>query len=209
MKNNITSKTVIFDISDMLAARVVMKFEKGDYDDEQVEYLARLHFAATQGDRFFERADIINYASTNDVEIYGKKFAFTKFKEELLDEKTNRVLNSFMVIKIEDGEFKPLGIVEVSSMVDRLDDPFQCHLLSQYEGISPCTAKDLAEFTVLLPKIRFYEMTNRNNMLDWNTVYEWADGTEIDFENLTKDEQVSVSRAILNDEYNEFSRLIS
>lgn len=172
-----TKKTVVFDVSGMLAAKVVITFEEGDFDDEQLEYIARLDFAARQntcndegveyGNGFFENTEIINYTSTNDIEIYGKKFAFTKFREKLLDENEKRVLNSYMIIKIDTNEFKPIGIVEISSTVDSLDAPFQHHSDTWYEGIGPCTEKDLAEFSSLLPKIRHYEITSKNNMLNW------------------------------------------
>ena len=174
--------------------------------DEQLEYIARLDFAARQGtcnidgkdygNQFFEKADIINYTSTNDVEIYGKKFAFTKFKEELLDENEKRVLNSYMIIKIVPNEFKPIGIVKISSTVDSLDAPFQHHSDSWYEGIEPCTKKDLAEFTILLPTIRFYSMTGRNNLLDLKLV----DDINV-LEDLTEKEQIECGRALLTAKY--------
>ena len=203
--NKEITKTVFFDIG-MLTIKVNITFEDGDFDDEQLEYIARLDFAARQGtcnidgkdygNQFFEKADIINYTSTNDVEIYGKKFAFTKFKEELLDENEKRVLNSYMIIKIVPNEFKPIGIVKISSTVDSLDAPFQHHSDSWYEGIEPCTKKDLAEFTILLPTIRFYSMTGRNNLLDLKLV----DDINV-LEDLTEKEQIECGRALLTAKY--------
>ncbi len=209
MKNNDykeVTKTVVFNVSGMLAAKVVVTFEKGDFDDEQLEYIARLDFAARQntcndegkeyGNGFFEKADIINYTSTNDIKIYGKKFAFTKFREKLLDENEKRVLNSYMIIKIDTNEFKPLGIVKISSTVDSLDAPFQHHSDTWYEGIEPCLAKDLAEFTILLPTIRFYSMIGRNNLLDLQLV----DDINV-LEDLTEKEQIDCGRALLTAKY--------
>lgn len=209
-----TKKTVVFDVSGMLAVKVVITFEEGDFDDEQLEYIARLDFAARQntcndegveyGNGFFEDTEIINYTSTNNIEIYGKKFAFTKFREKLLDEKEKRVLNSYMIIKIDTDEFKPIGIVEISSTVDSLDAPFQHHFDSWYEGIEPCTKKDLAEFTVLLPSIRYCEKMSINNMLGWKTVLRTEGGTEFSLEDLTEEQQMALGEAVINSEYDGF-----
>lgn len=197
------SKTVAFAINKELAVQTTMLFNREEFNDEQVECMARLQFAIEQDDRFFERKDIINCVVTN-VELYGKKLSFVKYKDWLVDEEEMTVLSNYMILQLIGSEARPVGIVGVTSNVTNLYEPFQSHFLSHYEGVKPCTTRDLAEFMILSPRIRNYVNTSRNNMLVWKTVLRTEDGMEFSLDDLTEEQQMALGEAVINSEYGGF-----
>ena len=164
MKITKTNNTIIVENGDERTSLTYAK-DLSNYNDEQIELLARLHMALSADSNFFEKNNILDNNITEDVDIYGKRYYFIRFHEDLTSLEEHTIIGHFCVGLPEEFGIKQVATIGVESNVNDVYAMKHIHQNVKYLGCNPITARDTAELMMMFRLIDEYENKDWNNLL--------------------------------------------